>query len=98
MHKLDKILKAYNRDNPATDAGGWIQWKGTDVCIDITCECGANGHIDGDFAYQVDCPYCGRKYLLGSNIKLIELTKAEAKEDFHDPYQFDTPPKKAKKV
>ena len=32
---------------------GWIQWKGTDVCIDLHCECGSHGHVDGDFVYYV---------------------------------------------
>lgn len=46
------------------NATGWpepsafIQWKGTDVCMDFHCECGAFCHFDGDFAYTVRCPHC----------------------------------------
>ncbi len=36
----------------------FIQWKGTDVCMDFRCECGANCHFDGYFAYCVKCPHC----------------------------------------
>lgn len=36
----------------------FIQWKGTDVCMDFYCECGAHCHFDGDFAYTVKCPHC----------------------------------------
>ena len=36
----------------------FIQWKGTDVCMDFHCECGAHCHFDGDFAYAVKCPHC----------------------------------------
>jgi hypothetical protein len=36
----------------------FIQWKGTDVCMDFHCECGADCHFDGDFAYTVKCPHC----------------------------------------
>jgi hypothetical protein len=36
----------------------FIQWKGTDVCMDFWCECGAHLHFDGDFAYAVRCPHC----------------------------------------
>lgn len=36
----------------------FIQWKGTDVCMDFYCECGAHCHFDGDFAYAVKCPHC----------------------------------------
>lgn len=37
----------------------FLQWKGTDACMDFHCECGAHCHFDGDFAYCVKCPHCG---------------------------------------
>ncbi|WP_145670196.1 hypothetical protein [Bradyrhizobium stylosanthis] len=37
----------------------FIQWKGTDVCMDFHCECGAHNHFDGYFAYTVKCQHCG---------------------------------------
>lgn len=52
---------------------GWIQWKGTDVCMDIHCECGELFHIDGDFAYAVECPYCGTMYSCNGHIELIKI-------------------------
>jgi hypothetical protein len=36
----------------------FVQWKGTDVCMDFRCDCGADCHFDGDFAYFVRCPKC----------------------------------------
>lgn len=36
----------------------FIQWKGTDVCLDFHCRCGASGHFDGDFAYNLRCTVC----------------------------------------
>ncbi len=47
---------------PGTDAEMFIQWKGTDVCLDFYCPCGAHGHFDGDFAYNVRCPNCGSAF------------------------------------
>lgn len=41
-----------------TDPYAFIQWKGTDVCMDFHCKCGAHCHFDGDFAYVVKCPHC----------------------------------------
>jgi hypothetical protein len=38
----------------------FIQWKGTDACLDFQCECGAGGHFDGDFAYTLKCGECGQ--------------------------------------
>ncbi len=52
---------------------GWIQWKGTDVCMDIHCECGCLSHIDADFLYHVKCPECGNVYSCNGHIELIKL-------------------------
>jgi len=52
---------------------GWIQWKGTDVCMDIYCKCSYHGHFDGDFFYSYECPKCKAKFAVGANIKFIEL-------------------------
>lgn len=55
------------------DPHGWIQWKGTDVCMDIHCKCGALGHIDDMFAYHVKCHACGTVYFCNGHIELIEI-------------------------
>lgn len=52
---------------------GWIQWKATDVCMDIYCKCGHQSHIDASFAYHVKCPMCGSVYMCNGHIELIEL-------------------------
>ncbi len=49
---------------------GLIQWKGTDVCVDIYCKCGKQMHFDGDFMYYVKCPHCNQVYECGGWIKL----------------------------
>lgn len=51
---------------------GWIQWKGTNVCIDLRCACGELHHFDGEFAYKLLMP-CGRMYVLGTQIPLFLL-------------------------
>lgn len=84
--------QVYSRDNPETEPYGWIQWKGTDVCIDIHCKCGHHGHVDTDFFYHYVCPKCGTKYSVGQNVKLIELTPEEIAwtEDEHSMIGFTT--------
>lgn len=62
---------------------GWIQWKGTNVCIDLRCECGADGHLDGDFVYAVKCGKCGAIYALDAHVKLIPT-----KPGYHEPKTF----------
>jgi len=54
---------------------GWIQWKGTDVCMDVYCECGKHSHVDAEFAYYLKCS-CGRVYMCNGHIELIEVKKA----------------------
>lgn len=79
----------YSKDHPEGDAHAWIQWKGTDACLDIHCACGVLGHVDGEFVYSVKCKACGRKYAMGQNIKLIELDTPElqaANERYHGDY------------
>ncbi len=55
----------------------WIQWKGTEVCMDIYCVCGNMSHIDADFAYNVMCPYCKRIFMINGHVELVELTEDE---------------------
>jgi hypothetical protein len=53
---------------------GIIQWKGTDVCMDIRCICGTTSHIDGEFAYEVECPDCRQAYYVNGHVELIAIT------------------------
>lgn len=52
---------------------GWIQWKGTEVCMDIHCECGADLHIDAEFCYHIKCVRCGAIYECSGYIDLHKL-------------------------
>lgn len=52
---------------------GWIQWKGTDVCMDIKCECGCCSHVDSTFAYYVKCPKCGTVYMVNGHVEFIKM-------------------------
>lgn len=72
--------------------GGWttfIQWKGTEVCMDWYCPaCGKHNHEDRDFMYEVECvddkPFdqspqkgCGAVYVTGTEIQLYRLNTDE---------------------
>lgn len=59
---------------------GWIQWKRTEVCIDIHCGCGVQSHYDGDFMYCIQCPHCERKYFTNGHIQLIEIDEYDGAE------------------
>jgi len=52
---------------------GWIQWKGTDVCMDVYCKCGAHLHFDTDFLYAIECGNCGTFYRVDPHVQLIEF-------------------------
>jgi hypothetical protein len=53
---------------------GWIQWKGTEACVDLHCSCGAHGHFDGYFMYRVKCAHCGQAYAVAQNVVLAPVT------------------------
>ena len=52
----------------------FIQWKGTDVCMDFRCPCGEGGHFDGVFAYTVECPACHRRWEMAWHVLAREST------------------------
>lgn len=58
----------------------WIQWKGTDVCCDIHCKCGAHLHFDGDFLYFFQCPHCKTYWECGTHMPIYEVSAARAGE------------------
>lgn len=88
----DFYEEVYSQDNPPGKAHGWIQWKGTDVCMDLHCKCGYHGHVDTDFFYHYECPKCHAKYAVGQNIKLIELNKEQIDEVNNNRCAFKTCP------
>lgn len=72
--KVKNESDAWNMQETYVDKPhGWIQWKGTGVCMDISCVCGYHSHIDAEFAYHVECPKCHRIYMCNGYIELIEL-------------------------
>jgi hypothetical protein len=58
----------------------WVQWKGTNVCCDIHCKCGAHLHFDGWFFYVFQCPHCKRFWEVGTHMPVYEVT---APSDWH---------------
>jgi hypothetical protein len=73
----------YPPDFSALDrTSAFIQWKGTDVCLDFTCECGGSGHVDAMFVYTIKCPDCGRVWAMPHTVSLVEST---------DRYWTDSP-------
>lgn len=62
-----------------SDAHMFIQWKGTDVCLDFHCPCGTHSHLDADFTYYVRCAGCGSIYQMGTQV----IAKKVAPADLH---------------
>ena len=44
--------------------GVFLQWKGTDACLDFYCTCGEQFHFDGFFGIQLTCGACGQTWEL----------------------------------
>jgi hypothetical protein len=51
----------------------FIQWKGTDACLDLYCTCGAQFHFDGYFAYELTCGNCGQTYALPNTLRIYPV-------------------------
>lgn len=61
---------ARDAERPKGEAHNFIQWKGTQVCMDLWCSCGGSSHLDADFAYNVRCPYCGQVWNMGWSVEM----------------------------
>jgi len=69
----------YDKDVPDEGEGhAWIQWKGTNVCMDVQCRCGAHGHVDADFAYFYHCQRCGTTFCVGQTVRLYPIDQSAA--------------------
>ncbi len=69
---VDNLAFDLRAEQPEPNA--FIQWKGTDVCMDFHCECGAHHHIDGYFVYAVKCHECGTTWEMPSHIYPRKIT------------------------
>ncbi len=52
----------------------FIQWKGTEACLDLHCECGVHGHYDGFFAHLLQCSACGAQYEMPATVAPRRVT------------------------
>ena len=57
-----------------TEAHVFLQFKNTDICIDIYCTCGEQCHYDGYFARFVKCAYCGQMWIIPHLIPITVMT------------------------
>ena len=83
--------KLWNRQT-ATYKGrphGWIQWKGSTVCMDLHCACGESTHIHAEFLYVVCCGKCGRNYFVNGHIEMVPMTEEETVEWNKDTQGLD---------
>lgn len=76
MKKIKDHSEAYEHFTDH-EKNGFIQWKGTDVCLDFTCECGTNNHYDDYSAYAVQCSGCGSYYALSPKVEMLRVETGE---------------------
>jgi len=51
----------------------FIQWKGTDVCMDWHCPCGCHNHYDAGFCYYVKCKGCGSVFSVSPHVEMVRV-------------------------
>ena len=78
-NRLDpQALLEFTQRHPKPDGGdAFIQWKGTDVCMDVFLPCGCTPHIDGDGGWFVRCD-CGRVWQLGTRVEVTPVPEDQA--------------------
>lgn len=52
---------------------GFIQWKGTDVCMDFHCSCGHANHYDGYFGYEIICEHCRTVFAPSHKVEMVRI-------------------------
>ena len=69
---MNEVFQPWRTFKPDEDNKpyGWIQWKGTNVCMDVYCKCGEHLHVDADFCYAVKCVKCKQIYELSCYIEM----------------------------
>lgn len=60
----------------AHQAGNFLQWKGTKVCIDLSCVCGESAHYDGEFLYYWQC-MCGQVWKMGDEVSMTPVSLSD---------------------
>lgn len=83
---MEKCSTGPLREHADGEPYGFVQWKGTNVCVDLHCSCGAHLHADADFLYAVRCPHCGQAWELEPFVRLLPQEKPCP---FHDPVLMD---------
>lgn len=72
----DSEFTRAQREMKVTEFGeqpsNFIQWKGTDVCIDLICSCGQQVHYDGYFLYAWKCAACKRIWEMAAAVGMRE--------------------------
>lgn len=68
-----------------------IQYKGTDLCADIHCSCGAQYHFDGWFCYFVKCMECGAVYRMPAAGRFDPLEAVESVPEWANPVELTEP-------
>lgn len=63
----------------------YIQWKGTDLCMDFDCSCGNSFHIDEYFCYVIKCLACGKSWKLDDKVKVTPIESEDEHWKYADP-------------
>jgi hypothetical protein len=59
-----------------------LQWKGTEACLDLWCDCGMYTHWDDSFMSQVQCPACEQVWELNPEIAVTPCSEPSAPRRF----------------
>jgi len=60
-------------------ASVYIQWHGTETCMDFDCgDCGMGCHFDGYLSVVVQCSNCKAQWTMPTNLQLSKILHGES--------------------
>lgn len=59
--------------HPEDGTHTFLQWQGTNVCMDFYCKCGDTMHFDNYSLFFVQCSACKTKYIMSTYVRAIEV-------------------------
>lgn len=87
----DIFQEIYGPSRNEDDTRSFIQWKGTNACVDLVCpRCNHRAHFDGYFLYAWKCSNCSAYYAMPIYLTPIPIAveQAEYLGRFDLPQEF----------
>ncbi len=73
----DLVARSEKADGLDGRPNTYVQWQGSDLCLDFNCPCGNWGHLDVGFLFALRCASCGRSWRIAPALLVSELKEGD---------------------